>query len=280
VRAVDDESAPPAPRAPHAAASRTPQRPHAAPRRAAFHSLRAVSPRRCGRQPLQLRAIDAQLPLHIHVAEQLLEVRGVPQATGKRPVELLLDTGLLDSHWCLVHATHATGAELEGIAATGASVCVSISTEANLGDGFFDCARLPARARRLCIGSDSQSTVNPAEELRWLEYQQRLRRRRRGVLAGGTAAARRRSAVAVIGAVPARRPSASLSERSRPAGAPTGWFSTLRIPRWPGGLEAALDHLMFAGADRAISDVMVAGRWVIKAVATRPIACPAPDSPN
>ena len=72
---------------------------------------------------------------------------------------------------------------LRGIAAADAAVCVSISTEANLGDGFFDAARFLQMNGRLCVGSDSQSTVNPAEELRWLEYQQRLRKRRRGVLA-------------------------------------------------------------------------------------------------
>jgi formimidoylglutamate deiminase len=82
-----------------------------------------------------------------------------------------------------VHATHATGEELKGIAAAAATVCVSISTEANLGDGFFDTARFLKAGGRLCVGSDSQSSVSPAEELRWLEYQQRLRKKRRGVLA-------------------------------------------------------------------------------------------------
>ena len=81
------------------------------------------------------------MPMHIHIAEQLKEVEACRASTGRRPIELLLDTGLVDAHWCLVHATHATPAELDGIAAAGAAVCVSISTEANLGDGFFDAAR-------------------------------------------------------------------------------------------------------------------------------------------
>ncbi len=130
-----------------------------------------------------LQSIDADMPVHIHIAEQLKEVDACRASTGRRPIELLLDTGLVDAHWCLVHATHASPAELKGIAAAGAAVCVSISTEANLGDGFFDAARFLKSNGRLCIGSDSQATVCPAEELRWMEYQARLRKRRRGVLA-------------------------------------------------------------------------------------------------
>ena len=93
---------------------------------------------------------------------------------------------MLTQRWCVVHATHATPQELAGVAAADAAVCVSVSTEANLGDGFFDAARFLGLNGRLCVGSDSQSTVSPAEELRWLEYQQRLRKRRRGVLAAKT----------------------------------------------------------------------------------------------
>ncbi|MEA3151735.1 MAG: formimidoylglutamate deiminase, partial [Gammaproteobacteria bacterium] len=102
---------------------------------AAFHSLRAVPLATLCEATLALRAMDATLPLHIHVAEQVKEVESCLLATGRRPIELLLDTGLLNEQWCLVHATHATGAELKGVAASGAGVCVSISTEANLGDG-------------------------------------------------------------------------------------------------------------------------------------------------
>ena len=138
---------------------------------AAFHSLRAVPLDHLRRAALALRGIDASMPVHIHVAEQMLEVRACERATGRRPIELLLDQGLLTPHWCVVHATHATAEELRGIAAAGAVVCVSISTEANLGDGSFDAVRFLKMGGKLCVGSDSQSTVSPAEELRWLEYQ-------------------------------------------------------------------------------------------------------------
>jgi len=231
---------------------------------AAFHSLRAVSEATLREATAQLRSIDARLPLHIHVAEQSREVEACQKHSGMRPIELLLQTGLLDEHWCLVHCTHATGAELRGIAAAGAAVCVSITTEANLGDGSFAAPAFLKARGRLCIGSDSQSTVSPAEELRWLEYQQRLRRRRRSVLSTAKLAhvgTRLWREAASSGAQALGQPTGSIAvgcradwlvlDPSHPAlaGAPT---------------EAALDHVLFAGADRAISDVMVAGRWVVK----------------
>jgi formimidoylglutamate deiminase len=238
----------------------------AGPRRTgvAFHSLRAVPLDNLRRAALSLRELDANLPMHIHVAEQLLEVRACVHETGRRPIELLLDTGLLTEHWCLVHATHATGAELEGIAAAAATVCVSISTEANLGDGFFDSARFLKAGGRLCVGSDSQSTVSPAEELRWLEYHQRLRKRRRGVLA-----------TAAEPHVGTRLWRDAAQHGSQAIGQPAGAIEVGRRADWlvldaahpsmvGAAADTALDHLLFAGGEAAIRDVMVAGRWVVK----------------
>lgn len=230
----------------------------------AFHSLRAVPLEDLRRATLSLREFDASLPVHIHVAEQLLEVQACVRATGRRPIELLLGTGLLTEHWCLVHATHATGAELEGIAAAAATVCVSISTEANLGDGFFDSARFLKAGGRLCVGSDSQSTVSPAEELRWLEYQQRLRKRRRGVLA-----------TAAEPHVGTRLWRDAAQHGSQAIGQPAGAIDVGRRADWlvldaahpsmvGAAADTALDHLVFAGGEAAIRDVMVAGRWVVK----------------
>ena len=198
----------------------------------AFHSLRAVPLANLEQAALRLREIDAEMPVHIHVAEQLLEVEACQRETGRRPIELLLGTGLIDHHWCLVHATHATGEELKGIASAAASVCVSISTEANLGDGFFDTARFLKAGGRLCVGSDSQSTVSPAEELRWLEYQQRLRKKRRGVLATGAEAARRNSPCGATLRSTARKPSVNRRARSRWAVVRTGWCWTPGIRPW------------------------------------------------
>jgi len=232
---------------------------------AAFHSLRAVDYETLREATLQLRDIEPSLPVHIHVAEQVLEVRACTRASGRRPVELLLESGLLTPHWCLVHATHATPEELRGIAKLGTTICVSITTEANLGDGFFDTQRFLAADGRLCIGSDSQISVNPAEELRWLEYQQRLRRKRRGALATadephvGTrlwrdAALHGAQAIGQpLGVIaPGRRADWLVLDAAHPAMAAAA-------------PDAALDHLVFAGGGNgAIRDVLVGGRWVVR----------------
>ena len=231
---------------------------------AAFHSLRAVPLDHLRRAALALRGIDATMPVHIHVAEQMLEVRACETATGRRPIELLLDQELLTPHWCVVHATHATAAELEGLVATGAAVCVSISTEANLGDGFFNAARFLNMNGRLCVGSDSQSTVSPAEELRWLEYQQRLLKRRRGVLAAkceSHVGTRLWRDAALNGARALGQAVGSIA-----VGCRADWLVLDREHPSMAGASAdtALDRLLFAGADKAIRDVMVDGQWVVK----------------
>ncbi|MGC1520974.1 MAG: formimidoylglutamate deiminase [Steroidobacteraceae bacterium] len=230
----------------------------------AFHSLRAVPLQTLRDATLSLRRIDPGMPLHIHVAEQVLEVQACVKETGRRPIELLLDSGLLDAHWCLVHATHATLEELAGIAASAATVCVSVSTEANLGDGFFDTTRFFKSGGRLCIGSDSQSTVSPTEELRWLEYQQRLRKKRRAVLAGTSEShvgTRLWRDAAQHGAQALGQPIGSIEVGRR-----ADWL--VLDPAHPsmvgGALDSALDHLLFGGGDAAIRHCMVAGRWVIE----------------
>ena len=231
---------------------------------AAFHSLRAVPLESLRQTAQRLVAIDRAMPIHIHVAEQAREVQSCLSATGRRPIELLLDTGLVTDRWCLVHCTHARPAELAGIAASGATVCVSISTEANLGDGFFDTLGFTRAGGRLCIGSDSQSTVDPAEELRWLEYQQRLRRRRRMVLA----TAEQPHTGTELWCAAAR-------EGARALGQPVGAIAVGRRADWialdpdhpsmaGAAPQAAADRLIFAGGHRAIRDCLVAGRWVIK----------------
>jgi formimidoylglutamate deiminase len=231
---------------------------------AAFHSLRAVPLETLREAVLALRRIDPALPLHIHVAEQTQEVDSCKSHTGRRPIELLLETGLLDQHWCLVHATHAAPPELQGIAATKATVCLSVTTEANLGDGFFEAARFLKLGGRLCVGSDSQATVCPAEELRWLEYQQRLRKKRRAVLADkrdphvGTRLWRD---AARHGAQAIGQPAGTIEVGRR-----ADWLVLDGAhPSMAGSVaDNALDHLVFAGGSAAIRDVMVAGRWVVK----------------
>jgi formimidoylglutamate deiminase len=232
---------------------------------AAFHSLRAVGYDTLREVALQLRDIDSSLPVHIHVAEQVREVKACMSETGRRPVELLLESGLLTPHWCLVHATHATPEELRGIATLGATVCVSITTEANLGDGFFDTRRFLEHDGRLCIGSDSQCSVSPTEELRWLEYQQRLRRKRRGALATADephVGTRLWRDAALHGAQAIGQPVGVIAPGRRADWLVLDPTHPLMTGAHP---EAALDTLVFAGGGAAaIRDVLVGGHWVVR----------------
>ncbi|MEF9928772.1 MAG: formimidoylglutamate deiminase, partial [Massilia sp.] len=145
---------------------------------AAPHSLRAAGID-------AIRALAAGLPparpLHIHIAEQEAEVAQCIAHTGQRPVAYLLDQLALDERWCLVHATHLDAVEITGLAASGAVAGLCPTTEANLGDGLFPLAPYIAAGGRFGIGSDSHVSQSPVEELRWLEYGQRLQHRQRNV---------------------------------------------------------------------------------------------------
>jgi formimidoylglutamate deiminase len=148
------------------------------------HSLRAVT-------PPELAAVvhlAGSGVVHIHIAEQSREVEECLAWNGRRPIEWLLDSQPVAARWCLVHATHATAAELEGIAARGAVAGLCPITESSLGDGIFPAADFSARAGRIGIGSDSNIMLDAAAELRTLEYSQRLARQARNVLAAGAGA--------------------------------------------------------------------------------------------
>jgi len=143
------------------------------------HSLRAVTPD-------ELAAIlpFAQGgPIHIHVSEQTREVEDCLAWSGARPVQWLLDHAPVDHHWCLIHATHTTADELRGMAGAGAVAGLCPVTEANLGDGIFDVQAYLAHGGRFGVGTDSNILIGPTEELRQLEYAQRLLRRARNVVA-------------------------------------------------------------------------------------------------
>ena len=130
--------------------------------------------------------------IHIHIAEQMKEVADCLNWSGQRPLEWLLAHEDVDEYWCLVHATHATAAELAAIASSGAVVGLCPMTEASLGDGIFPAARFLAERGRIGIGSDSNVRLDAAEELRLLEYGQRLEQHSRNVLAvaGGASTGR------------------------------------------------------------------------------------------
>ena len=147
----------------------------------ALHSLRAV-PAVAMRSVLD--ALPAEARIHIHIAEQVGEVQDCLAVRDLRPVEWLLRNADLDPRWTLVHATHLNDGEVQGIARSGATVAICPTTEANLGDGLFRLRDHLDAGGAWGIGSDSHISVSPVEELRWLEYGQRLGTRRRNIAIG------------------------------------------------------------------------------------------------
>lgn len=143
------------------------------------HSLRAV-------QPESLWELISIAPKdyawHIHIAEQVKEVQECEAVLGARPVQWLMENADIDDKWNLVHATHANSGEVEQIIQRQANVVLCPSTEANLGDGLFPLAQFWQQKGSWSIGSDSQVSLSPLEELRWLDYGQRLNSKRRNIL--------------------------------------------------------------------------------------------------
>lgn len=143
------------------------------------HSLRAVTP-----QELQFASELSPLsPLHIHIAEQVREVEDCLAWSGSRPVEWLLDNAEVTDRWCLIHATHMTAEETAGVAKHGAVAGLCPITEANLGDGIFPAVDFRKHGGLFGVGSDSNVLIGLADELRQLEYSQRLLHRARNVIA-------------------------------------------------------------------------------------------------
>jgi len=159
------------------------------------HALSGLEGARLGVAPHSLRAVTAPEltslmplarggPIHIHVAEQTKEVEDCLSWSGARPVEWLLAHAPVDKQWCLIHATHMTDNETRAVASAGAVAGLCPITEANLGDGTFNASEFMENGGEFGIGSDSNVLVGVADELRQLEYSQRLRHRARNVMAG------------------------------------------------------------------------------------------------
>ena len=230
----------------------------------AIHSLRAASAESID---ALLRLVgDAAVPIHIHVAEQTSEVDDCIKATGARPIAWLCQRLQLDTRWQLVHATHTVPSEIDALAASGAGIVVCPSTEGNLGDGLVDLQGWLGAAVPMAIGSDSHVTRNWPEELRWLEYGQRLVHRQRNVAAepgaGQSASAARLFEVTLVaGGTAAGQPAWGLLAGARAdalvldAHAP----ALLGIPP-----RHRLDALVFSGSEPVLREVMVAGRVVLR----------------
>jgi formiminoglutamate deiminase len=143
------------------------------------HSLRAVTPDELA----EIAGMAGKGPIHIHVAEQVKEVEDCLAWSGARPVEWLLANAGVDARWCLIHATHMTEAETTAMARSGAVAGLCPVTEANLGDGTFSGPLFTEHGGRFGVGSDSNVLIGLTDELRQLEYSQRLAHRGRNVLA-------------------------------------------------------------------------------------------------
>ena len=225
----------------------------------AIHSLRAVDPEGLA----FAAALASRAPVHIHAAEQTAEVEEVEACLGARPVEWLLANAGVDERWCVVHATHMTPGETAGLAASGAAAGLCPITEASLGDGIFDGASYLARGGRLGVGTDSNIRISLAEELRMLEYSQRLRDRARAVLArpGESTGRTLFEAAARGGAQAAMRDAGAL--------APGRLADLVALDAEAADLagrrgDALLDSFVFAGGDAMVTDVWSAGRHVVE----------------
>lgn len=228
------------------------------------HSLRAVDKKSLHSAVYHVRDLDSKAPVHIHISEQQKEVDDCLAHYGERPVQWLLNNAALDEHWCLIHATHINESERQGIIKTGAIAGICPTTEANLGDGVFPTTEFLNEQGTFAIGSDSHISVNPIEELRWLEYVQRLVKQQRAIL--GTK----------------EQPSVGLNlwQRAANGGAQSTNSNTgcLAIGKQADLLvlnvnqtklyanddKYVLDSMIFASQQNPVKDVMVNGTWVIR----------------
>ncbi|MGV7209367.1 formimidoylglutamate deiminase [Oxalobacteraceae bacterium A2-2] len=225
------------------------------------HSLRAASVEQIREV---LAGLPPQRPVHIHIAEQQGEVAQALDWCGRRPVQWLLEQLPVDGRWCLVHATHLLPDEVSGIARSGAVAGLCPTTEANLGDGLFPLPAFLEAGGSFGIGSDSHVSHSAVEELRWLEYGQRLRLQRRNV---AVSAAQRNVGDFLW--------QSALRGGARAAGRPVGALragcrADLLVlddghPNLYGlALDEVLGSFIFSGNDNLVRDVMVCGQWVVR----------------
>jgi formimidoylglutamate deiminase len=227
-----------------------------------FHSLRAATASDIA------GVLDAHRgqtrPVHIHIAEQTKEVEDCLAWSNQRPVEWLYNNAPVDERWCLIHATHVDDGEVARMAKSKAVVGLCPTTEANLGDGLFPAQDYLAQDGRFGIGSDSHVSVSALEELRWLEYGQRLKHERRNRLSakGKAEVGETLFAATLAGGAQAL---------GKKAGAiAVGHRADLIVLD---GSQAMLAHVapdkllgrwLFGGSDAWVKDVMAGGRWVVR----------------
>jgi formimidoylglutamate deiminase len=227
------------------------------------HSVRAVDALMLTELVQEATRIDPAMPIHMHLSEQTAEVNDCVATHGVTPLDWIADLVPIDARWCFIHATHLTQLEMRKLAATGAAVGLCPMTEANLGDGIFEFERWFGDGAPWCIGGDSHVSVSPFEELRALEYSQRLRHRVRNVSASEQApdvAANLWSQAAAGGARALTQPAGGISAGKRAdlvvLDADGVDFESLDA-------RAMLGVSMFAGNSRRVRDVFVGGELVV-----------------
>ena len=228
------------------------------------HSLRAVTPESLAVAIAGAQAIDPMMPVHIHAAEQTGEVEQCLAWCGARPVEWLLGEAPVDGRWCLVHATHMTDTEAQALAASDAVAGLCPTTEANLGDGLFNMPAYLGAGGKFAVGSDAHVAVSPWEELRWLEYGQRLLHRRRHIALGeeaGSVGATLIHNALEGGAQALGRPVGRIEMGSRADLLVLDAEASMLVGRRG---DALSDAAVFGGSGLPVRDVMVGGAWVVR----------------
>jgi formimidoylglutamate deiminase len=230
----------------------------------AIHSVRAASKESI--QELLDLAIGFQGPIHIHVSEQTAEVDDAKTHYDARPIQWLARQGFLDKRWQLVHATHTSPEEIQQVARCGAKLVLCPTTEGNLGDGLCDLPNWLNENVPMTIGSDSHANRDALEEIRWLEYGQRLSFRQRNISAAPDRAAGS-SAQSLLGltldgaAAAAGLPAWGLCVGARA----DALMLNLQHPSLLGIAQKNwLDALVFSSPSQPWRDVLVAGAWVVK----------------
>ena len=223
------------------------------------HSLRAVPPEALA----DTVALAGDGPVHMHLAEQLAEVEQVQAAWGARPVEWVLENAGVGPGWCLVHCTQMQPRETEALAHTGAVAGLCPITESSLGDGIFDGVRWLGAGGRIAIGSDSNIRIALSEELRTLEYSQRLRDHGRAMLATAERSTGRRLFEAAVAG------GAQAAGRGTGGIAVGNWADLVALDGGAVDLagrsgDTILDSFVFAGDDRLVRDVWSAGRHMVR----------------
>ncbi len=228
------------------------------------HSIRAVS--REWMEAIGAWAQKRSMPVHIHVCEQRREVESSQKAYGVPPIEALHDWGVLKDFWTLIHGTHLSKREVDILAEVGPTIGACPTTERNLGDGFLPASDLVSRAIPIALGSDSHTVIDPFEEMRLVEYHERLRREERNVLVGVDPGGRRQSADVLwpMGTTHGARSLQSAGGEIRDGGPADFVVLDLEHPSLVGATEQSLlSDVVLSMSAGAVRDVIVAGEAII-----------------